>query len=103
SFYCFRYRLRLGTYSGTATDTALGYHRNQPFSTFDRDNDGNAGNCANMSHGAWWYNNCHHSNLNGKWGVKADNGLRWFNGKTSLHASFSEMKIRRLKQESPSF
>lgn len=48
---------QLGTYSGTAGDS-LSYHRNQSFSTFDKDNDKSYVNCAAKYMGAWWYNDC---------------------------------------------
>ena len=35
------------------------------FSTKDDDNDLYDGHCAERFKGAWWYNQCHHSNLNG--------------------------------------
>jgi len=46
---------------------SLSYHSGRPFSTYDRDNDAWANNCASYFHGAWWYGACHHSNLNGKY------------------------------------
>ncbi|XP_078587071.1 techylectin-5B-like [Branchiostoma floridae x Branchiostoma japonicum] len=74
------YRLRLGEYSGTAGDS-LSYHQGQPFSTWDRDNDGRSGNCATICRGAWWYRSCHHSNLNGLYLYSEDNdhdqGIDW--------------------------
>ena len=47
------------------------------FSTFDNDNDGDDdGSCAKSYHGAWWFNSCHNSNLNGKYvyGNHSSNG-----------------------------
>ncbi|KAM8713067.1 hypothetical protein ACLKA7_013392 [Drosophila subpalustris] len=54
----------LGKYSGDAGDS-LRYHEGMPFSTFDNDHSQN--HCALTNVGAWWYNYCHHSNLNGQY------------------------------------
>ncbi|XP_026887875.2 angiopoietin-related protein 4 [Electrophorus electricus] len=41
-----------------------------PFSTRDKDNDRKNGfNCANHLSGGWWFTNCGHSNLNGRYFV----------------------------------
>lgn len=47
---------------------SLSYHQGRPFSTEDRDNDVAVTNCATSYKGAWWYKNCHRTNLNGKYG-----------------------------------
>ena len=50
------------------------------FTTQDRDNDKAGGNCALEWKGAWWYNYCHRSNLNGLYLGSADRsakGMRW--------------------------
>ena len=84
-------------FSGTAGDS-LGYHRGLPFSTKDRDNDGaSSSNCASSHKGAWWYNGCHRSNLNGLYlnGKVDTQGMTWFNWKNSHYSvKRSEMKIR---------
>ncbi|KAH8321303.1 hypothetical protein KR074_001100 [Drosophila pseudoananassae] len=62
------YELKLlGHYQGNASD-ALRTHDKMKFSTFDRDNDEFTHmNCAENHHGAWWYDFCSRSNLNGKY------------------------------------
>ncbi|XP_078356667.1 ficolin-2-like [Oculina patagonica] len=93
-----KYKLSLGSYSGTAGDS-LSFHRGYPFSTKDQDNDGWGSNCAVEFKGAWWYGNCHKSNLNGlyhkgKHSSFAD-GVNWFHWKGYKYsAKRAEMKIR---------
>ena len=90
-----KYRLEAGSYSGTAGDS-LAYHNKMAFSTKDRDNDISSDNCAVDYTGAWWYNGCYYSNLNGKYlGNKRDNrGARWYHFRGSVSLKFTEMKVR---------
>ncbi|KAK6965992.1 BgMFREP27.1 [Biomphalaria glabrata] len=93
-----KYKLQIGDYSGNATDSFRS-HNGMFFTTFDRDNDIQVrDNCAVFCHGGWWYNDCHKTNLNGKWGRLSLEGMVW-HGITGLFKSvaFSEMKIRERK------
>ena len=78
------YPLTVGGYTGVNNDR-FAYHDGMKFSTPDNDNDKNSDanyNCAATIKSGWWYNSCHHININ----------------RQPLHvhgsAHFSEMKIR---------
>ena len=58
------YRLGASGYQGTAGNS-LDIHDGMPFSTFDVAHPGREYSCASTYNGAWWYDNCYHSNLNG--------------------------------------
>ncbi|KAK0065214.1 BpFREP21.3 [Biomphalaria pfeifferi] len=91
-----KYKLQIGDYSGNAGDSLSG-HNNMFFSTFDRDNDVDRDiNCAEDRSGAWWYLDCHESNLNGQWGrTSYPKGMNWYYlTDWSNSVTFSEMKIR---------
>ena len=91
------YRLSVGSCSGSAGNS-LRYHNNMKFSTKDRDHDRKkSGRCAVMCTGAWWYDNCQKSNLNGRYlgNKKGSNGLNWYAYKNNrLSMKFAEMKLR---------
>jgi len=88
-------------FSGTAGDSLSG-HRGYPFTTKDQDNDIWSSNCAVRYKGAWWYEDCHASNLNGlyhhgKHSSGAD-GVNWHHWKGYRYsAKRAEMKIRPVK------
>ncbi|XP_010726773.1 fibrinogen-like protein 1-like protein, partial [Meleagris gallopavo] len=67
------YRLRLGSYAGTAgdamdSDNPSNMHNNMKFSTEDRDQDASRKNCASRSGGGWWFSSCYSVRLNFKGG-----------------------------------
>ncbi|CAL1292507.1 unnamed protein product [Larinioides sclopetarius] len=93
------YRLHIDGYSGNAGDSISELHHNQKFSTKDQDKSNHTYNCALEYKGAWWYRNCHHSNLNGMYyrgkHASSSDGVNWrtFKGfNESLDTT--EMKIR---------
>ncbi|XP_034475554.1 microfibril-associated glycoprotein 4-like [Drosophila innubila] len=81
----------LGDASGTAGDS-LKYHHGSKFSTFDRDNDGQSDNCAELDTGAWWYrswNYCQFCQLTGTYGnIEYYKGVNW----ASFRGSYYSMK-----------
>ncbi|XP_041428049.1 ficolin 2 L homeolog isoform X1 [Xenopus laevis] len=92
-----KYKLLLGNLNEGNTGNSMDVHLNMPFSTLD--NDVSPGKCVAKYKGGWWYNDCHHANLNGLYllgqhGSYAD-GINWASGK-GYHYSYkhSEMKIR---------
>ncbi|XP_025102458.1 ficolin-1-like [Pomacea canaliculata] len=69
------------------------------FSTYDRDNDNYPVNCAALYHGAWWYNECSNSNLNGRYiadGADVTDGINWYYAYYDRSFTFSEMKVKPL-------
>ena len=93
-----KYQLTVGFYTGNAGDS-FSYHNASSFTTMDRDNDNNRGeNCAVKNVGAWWYNSCHDSNLNGQYmgaGKLDSKGIVWYYWKNSLQAlKASQMMLR---------
>ncbi|XP_019864052.1 PREDICTED: fibrinogen-like protein A, partial [Amphimedon queenslandica] len=93
------YILTVGGYSGTAGDS-LAYHNGMRFSTRDNDNDNHESlNCAQHYTGAWWYNTCAYSHLNGLYFNTANDDYRgtyWRHWKgATISLKFSEMKTRR--------
>ena len=86
-----KYLLSVHGHSGSASDS-LRYHNNMKFSTYDNDNDRFIGNCARSDRGAWWYNNCYDSNLNGHYDPLK--GVLWRQNNILTEFRTVEMKIR---------
>ena len=92
------YRLEVGSYSGTAGDSFTSHnHNNMAFTTKDRDNDRYGGNCAVQWTGAWWYDSCHDSNLNGRYLGQGQNSWQsvvWYDFRGVSSLKFTEIKLR---------
>ncbi|KAM4021090.1 ficolin-2-like [Anomaloglossus baeobatrachus] len=101
------YRLNLDKFiEGTAGDS-LGYHKDQAFSTKDKDNDkGEEGwtPCAVGYKGAWWFKSCYYSHLNGEYARGEQSkakGVVWMGFRGNLYSlKFSEMKFRPVGKQS---
>ncbi|CAK8684744.1 unnamed protein product [Clavelina lepadiformis] len=94
------YQLTIGGYSGSAGDS-MKVHNGQQFSTYDQDHDSSSGlNCAELGHGAWWYNECHNSNLNGNYFTSGNSNIKgvfWYHWKNDWESmKETNMKIRPL-------
>ena len=92
------YKVHVSSYSGSAGDSFL-IHNGMQFSTKDRDHDKNSGQCAVLHQGAWWYEKCHASNLNGKYlngpHKSYANGVNWYRFKGHYYSLMkTEMKVR---------
>ncbi len=94
------YMIKTGGYKGNAGDS-LEIQNNMKFTTFDRDNDSDSGkNCAVRYHGAWWYNQCHESNLNSRVPPSPRDDTTYMSWKSLKNKYggivYSEMKLRYL-------
>ena len=98
-----KYILSVSGYNGTAGNS-LASHNGCRFTTRDQDNDKiSRGNCARWFKGAWWYYNCHASNLNGLYHggshLSYADGVNWDSWRGQYYSlKFSEMKLRRSKR-----
>lgn len=88
-----KYALKLlGRYEGGGAGDGLSPHAAMPFSTWDVDNDQWAdGSCARDHRGAWWYNQCGSSSLNGDYlqgpGQLQLQALYWMSWPSTLRTS----------------
>jgi hypothetical protein len=78
------------------------YHNGEKFTASDEDNDGwSGGKCSVNRHGAWWYNDCTYSNLNGDYGGPGVSGWRynsWHHWKNNAESLKSSLMMIRPKQ-----
>jgi ficolin len=96
-----KYRLTLGSYIRGDAGNSLSRHNGMRFSTKDQDNDIQATvSCAQAHKGAWWYDMCHDSNLNGLY-LRGDHptayaaGVNWWAFRGYYYSlKTAEMKIR---------
>ena len=65
-------------------------HLGLPFSTYDHGEE----SCAVSGHGAWWYNGCQWSNLNGLYGssVPLYQGINWYPWGYDMETSAMKMR-----------
>ena len=59
------YLLYVAGYSGNAGQDSFGLQNGMMFTTYDRDNDRNSKNCAEMNGSGFWFKNCSAVNVNG--------------------------------------
>ncbi|KAL8596683.1 hypothetical protein ACOMHN_060544 [Nucella lapillus] len=102
------YRLHVAGYHGNSGDSLRSRWENHDgmlFSTKDRDNDGRYyDSCAAHYHGAWWFNNCFDSHLNGKYYHKGfhqnyfqRDGIQW----NAIHMYSSLQSVHMMLRPAP--
>uniref|UniRef100_A0A1W7R9P0 Ryncolin n=1 Tax=Hadrurus spadix TaxID=141984 RepID=A0A1W7R9P0_9SCOR len=94
------YQLHVAGFSGDAGDSFSNLN-GMKFTTKDVDNDFGDSNCAVHYKGGWWYNKCHHSNLNGLYhnGYHKSfaDGINWHSWKGYNYSlPVADMKIRQI-------
>ncbi|KAJ8314495.1 hypothetical protein KUTeg_006645 [Tegillarca granosa] len=83
------YKLNFDNYIGNAGDS-FSYHKGNRFATFDNDHNG----CSVGYSGAWWYNLCLYSNLNGLYNsTEFGKGINWKN----WHGLYYSLKTTEIK------
>lgn len=90
------YRMNVDPFSYEGSIKELfSFHNDMKFSTYDRDNDKNSGNCCQSNDGGgWWYNSCYRFNPNGVYGKQTNGGVGYYDKKDILVKNFL-IKIKR--------
>ncbi|KAM5298572.1 LOW QUALITY PROTEIN: ficolin-1-like [Ctenodactylus gundi] len=93
-----KYTLRLGQLLGGPAGDSLSKHKDTQFTTHDQDNHSN-GLKAALFQGAWWYRDCHQSDLNGRYlsgqHDSCANGINWVTGRGHNYSyKVAETKVR---------
>ncbi|GBO36334.1 hypothetical protein AVEN_105252-1 [Araneus ventricosus] len=72
---------------------SMAYHNGHVFSTKDSEKSW----CAMQRIGAWWYDDCTDSNLNGVFrpGLKGREGITWYRWHNTYSLAGSEIKLRK--------
>lgn len=97
---CEGYKLHVAGFTDGGAGDALSGHTGFKFSTFDKDQDTAASNCAKSHLGAFWYSQCHSANPNGvyRWGPDGTLfaiGVSWYSWKGHDYSLKSiSMKMR---------
>ncbi|XP_016421164.1 microfibril-associated glycoprotein 4-like [Sinocyclocheilus rhinocerous] len=98
------YKLHVSGFVDGGAGDSLSPHNGMKFSTFDKDQDLSADNCAlKYYQGGFWYNKCYYTNPTGNYLWEKDNrvtntGATWYYWKKSWNSLKSiSMKIRRVK------
>ncbi|XP_052694200.1 ficolin-2-like [Crassostrea angulata] len=104
----YRLSLKAGSYKGNAGDGMDNHGSTDPsgmqFSTIDIDNDNATGRCTFARQGAWWYNQCTLTNLNGIYGngdcLTAEQCNFWYLISSSyVGVKTSYIMVRRLENQ----
>ena len=86
------YKLTIAEFESSHRSNSMINLNGMFFTTKDRDNDENSGNCANISNGGWWYKSCAEAFLTGTYEASnTEFKSRW----GGWFLSEAEMKIRR--------
>ena len=87
-----KYKLTIAEFKSSHRSDSMANSNEMFFTTKDRDNDENSGNCAIITNGGWWYRSCAEAFLTGTYEASdPEYKSRW----GGWFLSGAEMKIRR--------